>query len=100
MSSAFEFLAMTAYTGYCGTPWRRWPWPPPPPDGDPWWVERFINNVYYLGLAGIVIATAITHPEEAFSLRYGTLQIVPAIGIVEGLYHNNARVPAATKAKM
>lgn len=33
MDLAFWFL--WGATGWCGTPWRRWP--PPRPEPDPWW---------------------------------------------------------------
>jgi hypothetical protein len=29
-----------------------------------------IGNIYYAGLAGLVLTTAATHPEQAMSLRY------------------------------
>lgn len=40
-------MLLWALSGWCGTPWRRWP-PPPPPD--PWWFEKLLGIVG--GLAG------------------------------------------------
>jgi len=103
---SLEFLAMTAFIGWCGTKPPGWPWRWPPPPG-PWPdpgpdppIDRFIGNVYYVGLAGLILTTVATHPQEAFSLRSGPFMLVPAIQVLAGLYYNNTLVPAATKAKM
>jgi len=87
--------------------WWRWWWrprypPPPPPPEPPWWdpvIDRLFGNVFYLSLAGLALATATTHPEEALSLKYGPFLLLPAIRVVAGLYGNNAALPAVLKSK-
>lgn len=111
-----EFLALVAFDGWCGTkpPGRHPPiWPPHGPTTTvqsaitsdsgtspvPWF-HRFINNTYYATLAGLLVITAVTHPEQAFSLRYGPFMLVPTINIVAGLYYTNMSAPATMKVKM
>ena len=91
--SALEFILMVAFDDWCGT---RWPRPFPPKGG----LDTLINNIYGLTLAGLLVTIAVTHPEQALSLQYGPLMIVPAINIVSRLSQNNASVQAETKVKM
>lgn len=98
---SLEYLAMTAFIGWCATPPHfPWWWPRPGPGPDPPVYNTFFSNVYYVGLAGLILTTTATHPTEALSLRYGPFMLVPAIQIVAGLYQNNAAVRSeTTKAK-
>lgn len=115
--SPYEYPALLAayyYSGsdgpWCGThpPSVR---PPPPlelvspqpiPPRDPSpvpWFDRFFGNVFYAGLAGLVLITAVTYKEQALSLPYGPLILMPAYRIAAGLYSNNVRPRDATKVK-
>lgn len=97
---ALEFLAMLAFEDYCGTRWPHWPWSatsqPDPPDR----IAISIVNIYYAVLAGLITTTVATHPEEAFSLKYGPFALIPVIRVVAGLYYNNKLAYKATKVKM
>jgi hypothetical protein len=72
---------------------------PRPPIGDPQLQDKVIGNAYFVSLAGLIATAIATHPEEAFSLRYGPFMLLPAIQVLAGLYYNNTSVPAATKVK-
>jgi hypothetical protein len=63
------------------------------------WLSLFINNIYLVTLAGLLMITAGTHPEQAFSLPYGPFLLVPTINVVARLYYNNAPAPALRKVK-
>jgi hypothetical protein len=98
---SLEYFAMTAIIAWIGkSPPIPWRWlSQSGPDIDPPLNDRFISNVYYVGLVGLILNIVATHPAEAFSLRYGPFMLVPTIQIVASLYQNNTAVPAATTAK-
>jgi hypothetical protein len=93
-----EYLAIVAFLYGCGINPDGGPWPPNPRT-DPSVFDKFIGNIYYTSLAGLIVTTVATHPEEAFSARYGGFILIPAIRVIAALYYNNTSVSAATKAK-
>lgn len=102
-----EFFGKLAFIVYCGTPWRRWPFPFPPPGPDPGplrpppipWFERFLGNMHYAVLGGLVLTTVATHPNEAFSTQYGGFVLAPIVQIVSGLYYSNVGIQSTAKVK-
>jgi hypothetical protein len=100
--SSYEYLALVALIGWCGTHPPGWH-PPllnPEDNGTPVpWFRRSITNLYYFVLAGISLTTVVTHKEQAFSASYGLLIFVPILQILEGLYSNNAPTPPTKRAK-
>lgn len=107
--SQLEYLGITAVlAGWCGNephkpPHIYVPTDPDLPSDNPVrprsLVRRHINNLYQLSLAGLILITAATHPEEAFSLRYGPFMLVPAFKVLVGLYYNNVGAREESKVK-
>jgi hypothetical protein len=87
---SLELVVMTAFIDWCGYHPPHKVGPPPP--------HQFIlENFYYVGLSGLLLSTAMTHPTEAFSLKYGPFMLLPAVRILTGLYYNNTTAPAGEK---
>ncbi|KAH8755129.1 hypothetical protein F5882DRAFT_482724 [Hyaloscypha sp. PMI_1271] len=102
----FGKLAFIIYADYCGTPWRRWPFPPGPPGPpDPSrpppmpWFERVLGNLHYAVLGGLVLATAVAHPKETFGAQYGVFMLAPVLQVLSGLYYSNVGVQSGAKVK-
>ena len=98
---AAEFLALLAFDDYCGNhPIFVFPFPPPPgPPGppDPWPI--IANNVFYGAVGLALVATMVTHPEQALDIKYGVFALIPAVRVLAGVWYNNMRTRGAGNVK-
>lgn len=105
-----QYLAIVAALTYCcgddppwcGTP----PYPGRPPrhitDETPVEISpavTLVNNLYALTIGGLIGLTVVTHPEEAFSLKYGPFILIPTFRVLAGLYYNNVLAKVKPKKK-